>query len=365
MFEVGRRIRIGLQTIERRMSSRGVLMQRRLKLTGILGLTLVLLIAGAGAAAGLIQLAANQGWFESKARFEFAVRSAEGARPGTRVRILGVPSGRITSVQAPTTVGEPVVIEFELEGSRADLLRRDATARIIKDGLVGERVVEIDPGSPTAARAPESHRLTAAESPSLEETLARLDEMLADAQAGKGTLGRLLTDESLFVEANRALREAGDVAGSVRESYAGLKDHWAVGGLMKDRYELLIRPQLTTYRRSFAESELFEPGRAVLTDSGLTRVDELVDWVRGFDSSNGELLVAGFLLDEKDGRLADVTSRKQAQAVLDRLVKTHAIHRTGVFRRRKNSAHGFGNVASPDSAAPGQPRRIEVLVFAP
>jgi hypothetical protein len=44
-------------------------------------------------------------------------------------------------------------------------------------------------------------------------------------------------------------------------------------------------------RKVYAESELFEPGRAILTDKGKTKLDGAAEWLKGYKT--GEVVIAG------------------------------------------------------------------------
>lgn len=53
--------------------------------------------------------------------------------------------------------------------------------------------------------------------PALRNTIERLDRITAKLEAGEGTLGQLLTNDELYVEATRAVKAVGDAAENARE----------------------------------------------------------------------------------------------------------------------------------------------------
>lgn len=53
--------------------------------------------------------------------------------------------------------------------------------------------------------------------PQFQDTVARLDRITARLEAGEGTMGKLLTDDQLYVEATRAMQAVGDAAENARE----------------------------------------------------------------------------------------------------------------------------------------------------
>ncbi len=53
--------------------------------------------------------------------------------------------------------------------------------------------------------------------PQIQNTIARIDRITARLEAGEGTIGKLLTDDQLYVEATRAMQAVGDAAENARE----------------------------------------------------------------------------------------------------------------------------------------------------
>lgn len=321
---------------------------------------------------GLAMVGSADGWNTPVVPLTASMNSAQGLRSGTRVRILGIVSGQVTAVEAPAKPGEPVIVRFWIRGDRASLVRANASARLFKDGLVGERVLEIDPG--TAAEPPISPntQITATEPPDWDALLAKVHKVVDQVEQGEGTLGQLVRDRKVYESVQNLVGHADQILASMDESYQSVRQNWTVGRWMQDHYQMLVRPEAHTRRFAFPETELFEPGKAVLTAAGKKRLDEAAVLIRKTDAENAEVLVAGFASDEPDSRLAELTSRKQAEAVLRYLVEQHSVQKTGWFAWRKTSSFGFGNAKPPngmvdtsDSTASLAPRRVEILLFTP
>lgn len=338
-------------------------MERRIGRPHAVFLGLFTLVTLALFALGVFSVAAREGWAGDVVSLESALPSAQGLRVGTRVRVLGIPVGQITGIEPPARPGEPVIVHFWIRGESRDLVRADATARILKDGLVGERVLEIEPGSADAAPIAPGAQLASLAPPDFEDLLAKVDSLVDGISSGKGTVGKLVTDEEAYRDVQESVHRLNDLLSTLDENYRSVKGNWFVKRYVNDRYQLLVRPEATTHRMIFREKDLFEPGRAILTEAGKERIAEAATWIRGFDEQNAEVLIAGFATDESDGRLAELTTVKQAEAVRSQLVDTHTVHRTGWVSRRTVSAHGFGNLPNPDESSEPAPHRIEILVF--
>ena len=103
----------------------------------------------------LYQVAARrwhvQPTFHVRARFA----SISGLEAGHRVRLQGMDAGVVEQVIPPRLPGEPVELVMRLDERLRSLVRSDAVARILAEGMVGARVVEITPGRPEAAEVAE------------------------------------------------------------------------------------------------------------------------------------------------------------------------------------------------------------------
>src|SRR5947209_18434755 len=93
----------------------------------------VLALAGFGAA----RVAGRQ-WRLQRTfpvRAEFA--TVGGIDAGARVRIQGMDAGVVEAVVPPAEPGQPVRLVFRVDARLRPLVRADATARIVTEGVVG------------------------------------------------------------------------------------------------------------------------------------------------------------------------------------------------------------------------------------
>jgi len=74
-----------------------------------------------------------------------------GLQEGATVRLAGVQIGRVTKVELPSEPGGKVRVEMKIAKQFADRLRKDSEARIVTQGLLGDRIVEITVGTVKAA----------------------------------------------------------------------------------------------------------------------------------------------------------------------------------------------------------------------
>ena len=300
----------------------------------------------------------------------FVVRTSfpriSGVERGTRVRVQGVDAGEVESVDFADEPDGHVVVTLRLDKRMRGLLRADATAQIVGEGLVGGKFIEVDRGraaEPLAEFALVASRPT----PELTEVLAQVTTTLKDIKDGQGTLGKLAQDPAAYTALLELLQQGHDTMRTIQQDAEAIKKLPLVRGYVEDATALLVRPDCERNRQVFADSELFEPGRAVLTAQGKKRLDDLAPWLAGLKHKGSEVVVVTYA-DPKDGRGAHVQAltRQQSDAVCAYLKDQHAIQKMGWFSSRKVTSLGMGAYPPP---APEKERlpaaRVEVVVFVP
>ncbi len=343
---------------------------------------------------GLFQVAGRhwrvQPTFRVRAEFE----TIAGLEAGHRVRLQGIDAGVVDQVVPPSEPGRPVELILRIDERLRPLVRTDAVARIVSEGLVGAKVVELTPGKPDAPPVAELDRIVserpievadllskAAGSLSKFETLARsaeqglgeINAIAGSIRRGDGSLGKLVNDETLYRDL-LALSHRGDrTLASLEENLNALKETWPISRYFDrraytDRERVLFQPGSQRNSRAFRAEELFEPDRSVLTPIGRTRLDEVARWCKQASRPRSEVVIAAFTDDERDPDLAEILTQEQAEAVRKYLVETHSIQSIGWFKHRKIASVGFGSHAprTLDPAPAGQPsRRVEIILFTP
>lgn len=141
-----------------------------------------------------------------------------------------------------------------------------------------------------------------------------------------------------------------------------------VRGYVEDSTSLLVRHTGSRHRMTLAAAELFEPCRAVLTDAGKAKLDELGPWLAGLNVKNSDVVIAAYAdpTAAVNPQVAYTLTVKQAEAVAEYLKDKHAVHKLGWFSRRDVKSIGQGKKPPPVAEAEPLPtNRVEVLVFVP
>jgi phospholipid/cholesterol/gamma-HCH transport system substrate-binding protein len=345
---------------------------------------------------GMVQVAGRHWQVQKTFPVRVALGSIGGLEAGNEVRVQGIDAGAVERIEPPAHPGDPVTLVLRVDARLRHLVRADALARVVTEGVVGARVVEIVPGQADAQALPPSG-VIAAEPPievadllrKASDSLARLDQVAdvaeeslveiqqiaATIRRGEGSLGKLVQDDEAYRKLV-ALTDRGEhTLNDLEDNLAALKRTWPLsryfnGRSFFDRDKVLFHPGAERESRTLREDELFEPGRATLITAGRKQLDEVAAWFKKVRRPASEIVIAAFTDDNRDPEMAQALTQEQADAVRKYLVSSHQIDSAGWFVTRKVAAVGFGN-DTPRVAATGEgpknppPRRVEIIVFTP
>jgi len=134
-------------------------------------------------------LGAQARYFERK--YDLVAEFAEvgGLIEGATVRLAGVQIGRVTGVTLPPEPGGKVKVTLTIAKRFANRVRRDSEARIVTQGLLGDKLVEITIGSPDAPPLGPGERLAAREAFELSRVFAEGSDTLAKINRLASALG--------------------------------------------------------------------------------------------------------------------------------------------------------------------------------
>ncbi len=338
-------------------------------------LGLIVLTGLALAAAGLF-LIGGRGWYGAGG---FHVRAGfheiRGVEIGTRVRLKGIDAGEVVAVLAPGQLDDPVVLRLRLKGEYRRLIRPDAVVRIESDGLVGGKVLEIKP-APTPVATPaddliaEDQMLQGDSSDLMEDVAAAVDGI----REGKGSLGKFLTDtqaHDAFVDmmhqGAKALEKSQETATTLQQDADALKRLPVVGAYVEDPAVLLQRYKSDRQRRIFSATDLFEPGRAVLTAQGRQNVDGLAPWLKSLKRPGSDVVVVAYSDPHSvNPQAARALTRQESETVCDYLKAKQSIQKIGWFSTRRVTPLGLGVEPPPmPESDPLPPDRLEIQIFTP
>ena len=159
--------------------------------------------------------------------------SANGLRPGGSVTLAGQLVGTVKEIEflpVDFDTTRNLRIVARIDRSLRDQIRRDSEARLRTMGLLGDKVLDISPGTPRYAVLEPGDTLRAAVSLDydaiIEKAAGAVDDMVAlthDLRAitgglakGQGTMGQLLTNRAMYDQLTGAMARANALFASLQ-----------------------------------------------------------------------------------------------------------------------------------------------------
>jgi phospholipid/cholesterol/gamma-HCH transport system substrate-binding protein len=171
--------------------------------------------------AGLLIFAVGGGggffWQNYPLKVQFP--NVAGLMSGSPVRVAGVEVGSVTDVKLVSSGAE---VSFTMLDELRPVITNRSSAKIGSISLLGEGAVDIE-AAPGGTPIPDWGYVPAGKpAPTIAELteqagmgVADVTQLIADLRAGKGTVGKLLTDEAVYQEFNNLIAAANRVAENV------------------------------------------------------------------------------------------------------------------------------------------------------
>jgi phospholipid/cholesterol/gamma-HCH transport system substrate-binding protein len=166
--------------------------------------------------------------YELKTKFD----NVQGLKSGAIVRVAGVEVGKVTDVDFS---GAAVQVTLAVKKEMQQRITTDSRASIGSLSLLGEPIIEISPATtgtplkdgdflPPGKGQAASSDVASSASASLEQATS----LLKDIRQGKGTVGKLFTDDQLYRDVDKFVDSAQVVAGYLS------KGRGTIGMLVRD-----------------------------------------------------------------------------------------------------------------------------------
>jgi phospholipid/cholesterol/gamma-HCH transport system substrate-binding protein len=257
-------------------------------------------------------------WWE---RYELKTKfpDVKGLKSGAVVRVAGVEVGKVTDVGL---VGSEVEVVLEVNKENQQRITTESRASIGSLSLLGEPVIDITPSTlgtplkdgdflPAGRAAGQLSDVAEGATQSLEQ----ITGVLRDIRAGKGTVGKLFTDDAVYKEVQGLVASAEVVAGHLSRGQGTL------GMLIRDpaayrSFNAAVKDlQEMTRRINAGEGSL---GRLLKDDalarslaSATSNVDQLTAKLNRGEGTAGKLLTDKALYDRFNalaGRIDNLTA---------------------------------------------------------
>jgi phospholipid/cholesterol/gamma-HCH transport system substrate-binding protein len=173
------------------------------------------------AAVTIFMLTGSRGFFWQRYNLKTRFTNVAGLKAGSPVRVAGKEVGLVTEVEL---TGDEVEVEFEVNKEVQSRITTGSVAKLGSISLLGESAVDINP-SGQGTPIPEWGYVPSGRPPALlsditdqaGQGIAELTSLIHDVRSGRGTVGKLMTDERLHNELQRFVATAGDLTDGLRQ----------------------------------------------------------------------------------------------------------------------------------------------------
>src|SRR5262245_46783201 len=163
-------------------------------------------------------------------------KAAEGLKEGDEVRVAGKRVGKVDEVKLGDVPADPneknILVTMLLDQSEVrGLVRADSIATLAQQGFLGDRVIDISPGTTAAAPVLDGGEINSAPQAGLSEVFQgandilvqfnavgkQLQQLMEDINKGEGNIGKFLKDDAFYVNLNRTVLDAQSLVQRVRD----------------------------------------------------------------------------------------------------------------------------------------------------
>lgn len=148
--------------------------------------------------------------FTQTIRIYSTFSSVSGLLEGNSVRFAGIDVGTVQNIEI--TASNKVVVTMVIQSEVKKFIKKDSEVSIGSEGLVGNKIITISPGTPESPSVKEGDEIKSVQPVEIGDILNSLNESSKNAQKiaadladivakvndGKGTLGQLVNNDQLY-----------------------------------------------------------------------------------------------------------------------------------------------------------------------
>lgn len=208
------------------------------------------IVAGLSAlVAAVFLIGSRESLFQSTYRLKAEFQNVAGLAEGAEVRVAGLHQGTVKHIQLPNQPGGKVTVTMDLDKATRDVLKKDSVASILSEGLIGDKYIEITFGSDGAPALNDGDTIGSQPPVDISNLVKKADQLLDSAAGavtdlngtasnlksisakinqGKGTVGALINDKTIY-------QKAAAGATALDEDMEALKHNFLLRGFFKNR----------------------------------------------------------------------------------------------------------------------------------
>jgi phospholipid/cholesterol/gamma-HCH transport system substrate-binding protein len=200
-------------------------------------------------AGGVFLIGRTEFLFSSTYRLKAEFSNVAGLVRGAEVRIGGVRQGTVGDIALPKRPGDRIIVAVDLNSATMNIVKKDSTAAIKSEGLLGSKYVEVSFGSKDAEKLKDGDAI-ASEPPldisdlirtssevliSAKNAMQNVESITAKIDQGEGTIGSLINDKRMYNQATAATAQAQAGARAFDENMQALSSNFLLKGFFNRR----------------------------------------------------------------------------------------------------------------------------------
>jgi phospholipid/cholesterol/gamma-HCH transport system substrate-binding protein len=195
-------------------------------------------------------IGSKENMFTSTFKLNSEFETVSGLKPGASVRMNGISVGKVDNIEIKSKT--KVLVEMTLEKSVQKFIKKDSKATINSEGLVGNKIVELIPGSSEAPSILDNEMIVSVRPIEVQDIISGLKETSDNATLitkdlseitgrinnGEGTLGQLINNDQLYKSIDSSMQSFVGISGNVNQIL--YKIAGAVDGMTGDVTQLTL-----------------------------------------------------------------------------------------------------------------------------
>ena len=169
---------------------------------------------------GIFLISGEVGFLSRKYTLKTYFSGAGGLRPGSQVRVAGIPVGTVTEINLSryTEPARAVEVLMRVPRDFQSQIREDSVATLATAGLLGEAYVDITRGNPAQPPVPGEGVVKSKEEADIKAIVqntndvisnlrvvsSKLSDITNQIQSGEGSIGKLIYDDTLYRNLNQS-----------------------------------------------------------------------------------------------------------------------------------------------------------------
>lgn len=175
-------------------------------------------IALAAAIATIFVIGKNRNWFRKQIVLSGNFKNISGLAVGAKAQLAGIIIGEVSDMYLVTDT--TVKVEISVDASYKKHIKKDAALSVGSDGLIGDKVINILPGTPTAQPVGDKDVLKTYTPIEMDMVMNKvqtivynaaditgdLADVMSSIRRGEGPIGRLLTDSTMGKDLSQTMK---------------------------------------------------------------------------------------------------------------------------------------------------------------